>query len=344
MHKKRTLLWIFGGIFFSLLIVLGIFSYKIWCYVYKPNVVIPEGKYFVCIPSNSNFQTLKDSLFSHNFIADTNSFLFIAQQKNITNKIPPGRYKISDGMNNLELIDKIRSGAQDPVNVIFNNINSIHDLAQTISRQIEVDSNELIFYLSDEEFLRPYGVSPATVFVLFIPNTYQFFWNTSAKLFIDRMKLESDKFWNESRMELAQKLDFSREEVVTLASIVEKETSIKSEKPLIAGVYINRLRSNWNLQADPSLKYAAGDPGIKRILNRHKRIDSPYNTYLYAGLPPGPICMPSISSIDAVLKYEPSNYYFFCAKPDLTGHSFSRTLSEHNNFAREYRQAQFSSN
>lgn len=342
MKKKKKIAWVFGSIFLTLILLAGIVAYQIWYYVYKPNVVVPEEKYFVCISSTSSFQTLKDTLFSHNFILDTNSFLFLAKKKKITNKIPPGRYKIINNMSNNDLINKIRSGAQDPVNVIFNNINNIHDFAQTISKQIEADSIELVSYLTDEDFLRQYGVNPATVFVLFIPNTYQFFWNTHAELFIDRMKKESNKFWDEKRIALAKKINLTREEVVTLASIVEKETFINSEKPLIAGVYINRLKSGWPLQADPSLKFAAGDPSIKRILNRHKKIDSPYNTYQNLGLPPGPICMPSIASIDAVLNYEPSNYYFFCAKPDLTGHAFSRTLQEHNLLAKEYREAQFS--
>lgn len=338
---KTKIIWIVSSIFFGLLLIGGFFVYTAWRLVLKPNVAIPKGEFFVCVPSNSNFDALKDTLMKNNLLIDVSSFEWLARKKNFVQKVPPGRYKIHDGMNNYELIKKFRSGAQDPVNLMFHNIDDVEELVQCVSRQIEADSCELIEMLTDENFLKQYGVTPATVFVMFIPNTYQFYWNTSAKHFMDRMKKESDKFWNEPRVALAKKIQLTRVEVVTLASIVEKETHFDKEKPKIAGVYINRLRSGWTLQADPTVKFALGNPALKRVLYRHIQTDSPYNTYKYQGLPPGPICLPSIASIEAVLNYERSNYYFFCAKPDLSGHEFSRTLSEHNRYAELYRRYQF---
>jgi UPF0755 protein len=177
-------------------------------------------------------------------------------------------------------------------------------------------------------------------FVLFIPNTYDFFWNTSADQFIRRMAEEQKKFWNSSRKEKAENAGLDIKNVIILASIVEKETVKDKEKPLIAAVYMNRLKKNWPLQADPTLIYAWNDFSIKRVLNKHKEIDSPYNTYLHTGLPPGPICLPSVSSIDAVLNHAANDFIYFCAKEDLSGyHNFAVTLDEHNRNAARYQAA-----
>jgi len=175
---------------------------------------------------------------------------------------------------------------------------------------------------------------------LFVPNTYQIFWNIEPEKFIARMKKEYDAFWSGKRSEQAAAMGMTADEIVTLASIVQEETNKNDEKPRVAGVYVNRLKSNWLLQADPTLKFALGDFTIRRVLDTHKEIDSPYNTYKYTGLPPGPICMPDVSSIDAVLNYEQHNYYYFCAKDDMSGyHVFENTLSKHNLNARKYHNA-----
>jgi UPF0755 protein len=224
--------------------------------------------------------------------------------------------------------------------VIFNNARKKEDLAGKLSFQIEADSLDFIKCWNDREFLKSLNTTPDRVFMIFIPNTYEFWWTTDAYEFTRRMYKEFDAFWNDERKHKARSLGLSVNEVIILASIVEKETQKNDEKPSIAGVYLNRLRKNWPLQADPTVVYAVGDFEMKRVLTVHTQIESPYNTYRYRGLPPGPIYMPSIASIDAVLNYKKHDYMFFCAKADMSGyHAFSRTLAEHNRYAKAYQQA-----
>jgi UPF0755 protein len=243
-------------------------------------------------------------------------------------------------MSNLRLVNMLRAGEQQPVRVTFNSLRSVEQLAKVVSGQIEADSASISRLLIDEEFLGNYNLDRYTAMTMFIPNTYEFYWNTDARQFIERMKVESERFWTEGRKEKAGKLGLNLKEVLTLASIVEKETNKNDEKAKIAGVYINRLRRGWPLQADPTVVYATGDFSATRILNKHTKIDSPYNTYKYKGLPPGPICIPSISSIDAVLNHDRHEFMFFVASEDLSGyHVFSKTLREHNTHAKRYRKA-----
>ena len=243
-------------------------------------------------------------------------------------------------MNNNELINLLRSGNQTPVKVIFNNVREIDQLAGKIGSQIEADSAAISETIYSAAFREQTGLDSAKIKSIFLPNTYEFYWNTSADEYVDRMLEENDKFWNDTRKSKAAVIDLSRDEVVTLASIVEKETNKNDEKPALAGVYLNRIQHGWRLQADPTVVYAIGDFNIKRVLNVHKQIDSPYNTYLHLGLPPGPICIPSISSIDAVLNYDNNDYFFFCAKDDLSGyHVFAKTNAQHRKNARKYQEA-----
>ena len=224
----------------------------------------------------------------------------------------------------------LKSGQQEPVKVVFNNIRLKEQLAGVISKQIEADSLSITKLLSDKEYLSALGLTPENSVSLFIPNTYEFYWNTSAKGFIERMQKEHNRFWNERRRTILNRTGLNITEVIILASIVEQETKKNDEKPIVAGVYLNRLRKNWNLEADPTLIFATRDFSAKRVLNIHKEVDSPYNTYRNRGLPPGPICIPSIASIDAVLNYKEHQYMFFCAKDDFSGyHSFARTYQEH---------------
>ena len=251
--------------------------------------------------------------------------------------IKPGKYSLNEGNNNLDLIRQLRSGNQVPVKVVFNNIRTLDRLAGKVSEYIETDSFALLDAFMDPNVQSSYELNEETMMTLFIPNTYEFFWNTSEKGFLDRMKKERDAFWNQERLQKAQDRQMTPEEVYTLASIVEKETNVKSERPTMAGVYLNRLEQGIPLQADPTVVFAVGDFTIKRVLNRHLEIDSPYNTYKNTGLPPGPISMASISSIDAVLNAESHDYIFFCAKPGNSGqHAFAKTLAQHNRNARKY--------
>jgi UPF0755 protein len=243
-------------------------------------------------------------------------------------------------MGNKQIITKLRAKQQDPVNLVFNNIRIKEELAGHIAEQLETDSVSLLKLLNDAKYLDKLGFTPNTVMSMFIPNTYQVYWDISAEKFMEKMNKEYRVFWNEKRKARLSEIRLTELEAISLASIVEKETNQNNEKPDVAGVYINRLRDGWLLQADPTLVYALGDFSIKRVLNVYKTIDSPYNTYKYFGLPPGPICLPSISSIDAVLNYRQHKYMYFCAREDFSGyHNFAVTLNEHLLNATKYQQA-----
>ena len=333
----RFLLW-----FLFLLIIASLASgYYLYGLIYSNNVWTPEGKdVSIYIPSDATFEDVKQNLYSQGVILNRTSFEWLAARKKYPELIKPGHFLIKEGMSNDKLINMLRLGEQIPVQVIFNNIRIKEQLAQKVGMQIEADSGSLIKLLNDSVYQASMGLGTETALTLFIPNTYEFYWNTSAQQFMDRMHREYESFWGYDRDEKAAGLNMSRADVVILASIVEKETNKNDEKARIAGVYLNRLQKNWLLQADPTLVYASGDFGLTRVLNVHKDIDSPYNTYKYAGLPPGPICIPSIASVDAVLNAEDHDYLFFCAKDDLSGyHVFAKSITQHNRNARRYRKA-----
>jgi len=331
-------------IMYVLLLLIGI-ALIVLIYLVKalfgPNVWVKDGGVaYINVHTGSNFEDLKAELYKRGLIKDHLSFEWLARQQGLAGNVKAGRYKLRNGMSNMQLIRMLAGGHQEPVRLVFNSIRTKEQLARVVSLQIEADSAELVSLLSDSGFLAGFGVKPETAFVLFIPNTYELWWNTSARAFISRMASESDKFWNEERGKKASQIGLSREEVVTLASIIEQETNKNDEKPRIAGVYLNRLRLGWPLQADPTLKFALGDWSLRRILGVHKEVNSPYNTYKFPGLPPGPICIPSIASIDAVLNYEKHNYLFFCASDDMSGyHVFSATYAQHQENAERYRRA-----
>jgi UPF0755 protein len=325
-----------------LLVVAGaVIGFILYGYLFKPNVITGNRSFtYLYIPTGSGFREVSDILIRNKFLKNRSAFFWVARRKHYENKVRPGRFRIRDGMSNNELVNLLRSGKQEPVKVIFQNIRSREDLAGKISRQIEADSLSLLKLLRDEHYLKQFGVNPLSSFVLFIPNTYEFYWNTTAEGFINRMAREKTKFWNTIRNEKCLSSGFSITEAVTLASIIEKETNKDPEKPIIAGVYINRLRKGWPLQADPTIIYAWNDYTIKRVLISHLKINSPYNTYIHNGIPPGPICIPSVSSIDAVLNFQHHGYFYFCAKDDLSGyHVFATTLAEHNRNAKKYQAA-----
>lgn len=325
-----------------LLIIIGGFGgWKVYNMLFDPNVYTgSDAAAFVHIPTGSTFEDVKNELYSKELIINKNNFELVSKLNKYINAVKPGRYRLTDDMGNLKLVRLLRSGNQAPVNVIFNNIRTPEQLAGRIGTQIETDSVSIINLINDTSFLDSLGVKRNSVFTILIPNTYEFYWNTTARVFMERMKRESEKFWSAERNKKLDLIKMNRHEVITLASIVEKETNMNDEKARVAGVYINRLKRGWLLEADPTLVFAHGDFEIKRVLNIHKEIDSPYNTYRRQGLPPGPICLPSISSIDAVLNYEEHEYMFFCASDDFSGyHSFARTLEQHGVNAQRYRAA-----
>ncbi len=332
---------IFFTLLFLLLLAFAGVAYYLYGIVYKPNVWTPNGtSQYVDIPTGSDFDDVKLILYSKGLIIHRKNFEWWAEKKKYPKLVKPGRYLIRSGMSNNELINMLRAGEQVPVQLIFNNVRDIYQLAQKVSSQIEADSASIVQLLTDSTYLALLGFTKETASVMFIPNTYEMYWNTNAEGFIKRMHDEYVKFWSGSRTEKARKLNMTIPEVVTLASIVEKETNKNDEKPVIAGVYINRLKAGWRLQADPTVIYALNDYSIKRVLNKHKKVPSPYNTYLVSGLPPGPICIPSIASIDAVLNYDHNNYLYFCAKDDMSGyHAFAKTNKQHQRNAKKYQEA-----
>lgn len=287
---------------------------------------------YVCIPTGSSFDQVVTLLKKGGFIRDEVNFRWLAEQMNYRKSpMRAGRFQVQPGWTNRQLIQQLRSGEQAPVNVILNMARLPEDVAGIVSRFIEADSMSLLNLFRDNNFLRQYNLTDITLVSAFIPNTYEMYWNTDAKGFLTRMVKERDAFWTKNNRETkAQELGLTESEVYTLASIVERETNYNPEKPTIAGVYLNRLRINMKLQADPTCVFATRDFATRRVTEYHTNFDSPYNTYLYKGLPPGPISMASIPSIDAVLNAEKHNYLYFCARPDDSGnHVFAETFAAH---------------
>lgn len=321
------------------LIVGGFFAFNFYNKIYSANVKEDTAIY---IPTNATFDQVKELITP--IVNNFDSFVWVANQKNYPNVIKPGKYVIKKGMSNNSLIDLLRSGKQTPLTLTFNNQDTLEKLAGRIAAQLEPDSIDVLNALTDKDFLKKNDFTKANFLSVFIPNSYEFYWNTSAESFRDRMLKEYNRFWNEDRLAKAKKLNMTKNNVITLASIVQKETAKVSERPTVAGLYLNRYRGGWALQADPtvifSLKQKHGqDYEVKRVLNADLLIDSPYNTYKNRGLPPAPIAMPDISSIDAVLNSEKHEYYYMCASiEDIGSHKFARTLAQHNANAREYQQ------
>lgn len=322
------------------LIILVSTTYAAYYYfIQKPNTTVTDDG-IIFIQSGNSFEDVVKTLQSKRYINNEYSFRKIAELKKYPLTIKSGRYKIKNGMNNNQLVNLLRSGNQEAIHFTFNNIRTLEDFAHTLSKELSIDSVEFVQSMKNLEYVKNLGFTQENVICMFIPNTYQVFWNTTLEKFIKRMHKEYHTFWNSTRLAKAKKAGFSPTDISIIASIVEEETNKSSEHPMIAGVYINRLNKGWKLDACPTLKFALGDFSIKRVLDKHMKIDSPYNTYINAGLPPGPVRMPSIQVIDAVLNYKHHNYMFFCAKSDFSGsHHFSRTLREHNRHAAEYHRA-----
>lgn len=322
--------------------VLGIsLTFYFYQVFFSANTLIESDKaYLLEIPSNSVYKNVVDELYEERVINDALSFSFVAKILGYQEAVKPGLYQIEPKMNNLQLVRMLRSGQQTPVRVTFNTVRTQEELAEKISVNLEVSKEQVLELLQDSVYIRKFGFEEETVMSLFIPNTYEFWWNTSAEELFERMHKEYQSFWTEARSQKAQDLGLSKEEVSTLASIVQAESQKSDERPRIAGVYLNRLRIGMPLQADPTLVFAAGDFTIKRLTAKQMAIDSPYNTYKYAGLPPGPINLPDINSLDAVLNYEKHSYLYFCAKEDFSGyHSFALSYDEHLSNARRYQRA-----
>lgn len=324
------------------LVVAAYFANFVYSAMVSPNTKFNNDQAYILIPTGSNYQDVREQL--EPLLIDIDKFDALAERKQYTGNIKAGRYIIKKGMSNNDIINTIRLKSNNvPVKVTFNNQPSLEKLAGRISTQIEVDSVALYDAMKDTKFLEDKGLSEATALQMYIPNSYEVFWNTSPENFVDKMHKEYERFWNASRTEKAASIGLTKDEVMTLASIVHEESKKRDEQPRIAGVYMNRLKIGMALQADPTLKFAAyklpkyENTIIKRVLNVHKEIESPYNTYKNAGLPPGLITMPDISAIDAVLNYEKHKYLYFAADAKRYGyHKFAKTLAQHNVNARAY--------
>lgn len=294
----------------------------------------------IFIPTGCTYQALTDTLLAHGCIEGTSAFNHVARSRKLPQLVKPGHYVVQPGMTMFRLVNKLRSGNQDALHVTIKKHRTAEQLCQMLGGKLEMSSDSLLAMMSDSAVAQSYGFTPETFIGIFIPNTYDIYWNTTPKRLLDRMKKEYDRFWNPVRMGQCQTLGMTPVDVITLASIVDEETNMNDEKAKIASVYLNRLRKDMLLQADPTVKYAVGDFTIRRILNVHLQTDSPYNTYRYKGLPPGPICIPSIKSIDAVLANLQTDYLYFCAKEDFSGyHNFASTLQQHMQNAHLFHQA-----
>lgn len=336
MYIKRILL----GIVLFGLIGGGIFAYMIYGTFFTPNTSFNNEEAFIYIPSNASENDIIKQMSP--VLKDIDAFKSAAKRKGYLDNIKAGKYKVMKGMNNNEIVNSLRSGNL-PVKVSFNNQESVYDLAGRIAGQIEADSVSLVKVFTDIDFLKANGFNDDNLISPYIPNSYEFFWNTSATGFRDRMLTEYKRFWNESRLEKAKKIGLQPNEVIALASIVHKETAKVDERPTVAGVYLNRLRTRMLLQADPTVIYAIKketgnfDTIIKRVLYKDLEMNSPYNTYKYGGLPPGPIAMPDITAIDAVLNPKKHNYYYFVANVEKFGyHMFAENLAQHNRNKEQY--------
>ncbi|MBP7856977.1 MAG: endolytic transglycosylase MltG [Prevotella sp.] len=302
---------------------------------------------YVYIDDNDNYDSLLTKLKP---IANTHSyhaFCVLARHSNIAKRVHTGRYAVTPSTGAFTLFRHIKGGLQTPVNLTVPSVRTMQDMAAALGAKLMLDSARLAKVLTDNALLQKYGYDTTTVAALFIPNTYDIYWNASPEALLERMQKENKKFWDDERTAKAEKLKLTPVQVTTLASIVDEETANNGEKPMIAGMYYNRLMlrdaeypEGMPLQADPTIKFAWRQFGLKRIYNKLLHINSPYNTYRFPGLPPGPIRVPSIAGIDAVLNMVHHNYIYMCAKEDFSGtHNFAATYAEHMANARRYAEA-----
>lgn len=334
----------FGKLFFLLaLVVFAVGGYWAYQNVFKSNVHLNGKKYtFIYIPTGAKYEDVLDELYSQNIIDDHKSFEWMAKEMDLPENVNPGKYRIGADMSNRSIVKMIISGKQEKVKLFFNSqIRTKEQFMAYVSEKLEIDLGDLEEYCSNEELLsEKYGVNADNFMSLIVPATYEVVWNTHIDDFFELIKKSYDEVWTKARRTKAQALGYSLPEVTTLASIVQSESGIKSEQQKIAGVYINRLKKEMKLQADPTIVFANQSFDVQRVLSADKEINSPYNTYMYKGLPPGPICLVNSAAIDAVLNYTKHNYIFFCAKKDFSGYSlFTSDYAEHQKNAKEYQNA-----
>lgn len=330
--RSRTGLWI-------VLILLFLFGFTLFK-VFGPNTGRLTKGEFLYVHTGSDYEQLKQSLSEGAFISDMWSFDLMARQLSLPSRVHPGKYKISAGMSNFKIIRMLRSGRQTPVKLTIHKLRTKHDLVKLISANLEADSNSVRNLLQDPSYLSQYQLDTNTAMCAILPDTYEFWWNTTADKAFKKIAKNYTRFWDNDRKEAASRHGLTPAEATIIASIVEEETNYANDKPLIASVYLNRKNKGMRLQADPTVKFAVGDFTIRRIAGPMLDNPSPYNTYKYAGLPPGPICTPSPGTINAVINAPKTTYLYFCAKEDFSGRSnFATTYDEQLKNARAYQQA-----
>jgi UPF0755 protein len=333
-QRRKLAVFLIGS---TLLIVFTFYAYQI---LYTPNILVEKEDREFLVKQGDSFRAVQLSLGNQGIVNDMVSFSFLARLMNYDRRVKPGLYLLKANMTNVQAITALRAGDQVPVNVTFNNVRLIDELGPKITKNLAITPEEFMSAVKDFANDNQDGFNQQNIIGMFIPNTYQVYYDVTGPDLVARMYSEYSNFWTAERREKAKAKGMTPIEVSTLASIVQAEAWKPSEAPTIAGLYLNRLKKGIPLQADPTLVFAVGDFTLKRILNVHKEIDSPYNTYTHAGLPPGPINMPTIASLDAVLNAEEHKYLYMCAREDFSGyHNFARTLTEHNRNAARYQQA-----
>ncbi len=324
------------GILFIVFLIIG--AYAAWN-VFGPTIAAPEDKYFY-IKTGSTYEDVKSSLKQQGIIKGNFFFDKVAKQVKYSSNVKSGKYEIKDNSSLLSLLRMLKAGNQSPVKLVINKLRTKEDLASKIAKNFECDSLQVISFLTNNDSLSAYKLDTNTVMTAVIPNTYLLKWNNTFKTLFTRLKSEQEKFWTVERKQKAASKNLSTTQVYIMASIVEEETNKAEDKLLIASVYRNRIATGQKLEADPTVKFAMRNFGLKRILRGHLQYQSPYNTYQNTGLPPGPICTPSTKTIDAVLDSPETNYIFFVAKPDFKGYSnFAATYPEHLKYAKAYQNA-----
>lgn len=334
-RKKNSLRWLL----YLLLLLIGSGLILLY-FVFGPNTGRHDQGDYLYIPTGASYTQVVDSLEQNGFVAHTGSFKLLAKAAGYK-KIYPGRYYIPKGSSNYYMVRLLRSGRQTPLKLVLGKLRLLSDFAALAGNKLEADSATFDSLLHSAEFLKTYGLDTHSAIALLRPDTYEFYWTASADKVLKTIAANYQKFWTPQREQQAKQLGLSQTEVFTLASIIEEETNKASEKDTIASVYLNRLRTGMKLQADPTARFAAGDFGLRRITSAQTSLAHPYNTYYVAGLPPGPICTPSLSSLEAVLQPATTHYIYFCADPAGSGgHLFAATWSEHLKNARAYHKAQ----
>jgi UPF0755 protein len=330
-----------GLVFFLLISILMIsFGYYAFQICYTPNILVGKQDRVLVIPRGADFSFIQKKFHDDDVVQDLTSFAFLAKLMEYRDHVKPGRYVLRGNMTNIQAIRLLRAGAQEPVKITFNNVRLIRDLSEKITKNLNMKPEEFEAALIEFTMNNHYGFNKENILTMFIPNTYEVYYNISPEELIERMYREFDLFWNDERRAAAKTLGLTPIEVSILASIVQAESIKSDEAPVIAGLYINRLKKSIPLQADPTLVYAVGDFTLKRVLNEHKEIDSPYNTYMHTGLPPGPINLPEINSLKAVLSFKKSDYIYMCAREDFSGyHNFTSSYRQHINNATKYQRA-----